>query len=90
MSYIEAAVQVLQTADQPLTAAQITEEAIRRGLLASHGKTPAQSMAATLYVYMKHAESGRQSRKLGPARLRRVYVPGEHRARRSTVRWTIE
>ena len=77
MSFLAAAVVILRRNGQPLTAAQITEQAIASGLITTRGKTPRDTMAAQLYVNLK-----------APAPVvRRVADKGPTRARRGTVRW---
>jgi HB1, ASXL, restriction endonuclease HTH domain len=49
MTFLEAAEVVLRTARKPLTVREITETALRRGLLETHGKTPEATMSAALY-----------------------------------------
>lgn len=71
---------VLRDAGRPLTVKEITQEALRRGLLATKGRTPASSMSAALYEAAKKPETG----------IVRLYEPGETRARRGAVRWTVE
>jgi hypothetical protein len=46
--YLSAAVEVLRSSDRPLTASEITTEALRRGLIRPMGKTPRNTMSATL------------------------------------------
>jgi hypothetical protein len=75
MSYLEAAAKILRSAKRPLSAREITEMAIHRGLIETHGKTPAQTMSAALY------------RAPTDGRIRRTYRPGRGRAVRSSVRW---
>jgi restriction endonuclease Mrr len=53
ISFKEAAKQVLQSADEPLSAAEITLTALERGLIATEGKTPEATMAAILYTDIK-------------------------------------
>jgi restriction system protein len=53
VSFKEAAKQVLQSADEPLSAAEITLTALERGLIATEGKTPEATMAAILYTDIK-------------------------------------
>lgn len=50
MTYFEAALQVLKSSREPLTAREITERAVERGLIVPRGKTPEATMRATLYV----------------------------------------
>jgi hypothetical protein len=50
MTYLEAAFQVLNSSRTPLTTREITERALREGLISTHGKTPTASMSATLYL----------------------------------------
>jgi hypothetical protein len=76
MSFLAAAETVLRTTGKSLTAAEITEIALRRGLVQTHGKTPAASMSAALY--------GAPPDSL----IRREFKPGRKRAARNSVRWT--
>jgi predicted NUDIX family phosphoesterase len=46
--FLKAAYEVLGTANEPLSASEITERAIAKGLLKSIGKTPAQTMKSKL------------------------------------------
>lgn len=78
--YLEAAVAVLEASDRPLTAGEITAEAVRRGLVRPAGKTPEATMTARLYVHVRD----------DPApRVVRLAEPGPNRARRGSVRWTL-
>jgi hypothetical protein len=76
MTFLEAAETVLRTAQKPLTTAEITEIALRRGLISTGGKTPNASMSAALY--------GAPSK----SSIRREFTPGPSRALRGSVRWT--
>ena len=78
MTYYEAALQVLLGAKRPLTAREITDEALERGLITPKGKTPHATMTAELYV---HAPKDPQLVKLED--------PGSKRAKRGSVRWTV-
>lgn len=75
LTFLEAAEEVLRTAKRPLSAREITEMAVSRGLLMSTGKTPEATMSARLY--------GAPSD--GP--FRREYKAGRERAVRGSVRW---
>lgn len=75
MTFLEAAEKVLRSSKQPLTAREITDLALRRGLLKSGGKTPDATMSAALYG----------ARPDGP--IQREFVPGTVRAKRGSVRW---
>jgi hypothetical protein len=79
-SYLDAALAMLQRHKRPMTSREITDEAIRRGLLQPRGKTPEATMTARLYVYVRDDPS---------PRLRRVYEPGPNRARRGSARWDL-
>jgi hypothetical protein len=81
MTYLDAALAVLKTAQRPLTAREIAAEAIRRGLLKPAGKTPEATMSAALYTRSEPATG---------QRLKRIFEPGPNRARRGSVRWTVE
>jgi hypothetical protein len=78
MSYLSAAEKVLRDAGEPLTTGEVTERAIRRGLLNPQSKTPTASMSAALYRAPKDSP------------IRRDFEPGPGRAARGTVRWTFE
>lgn len=78
MTYKEAALIVLEASEQPMTAAEITEEAIKRGLIKPSGKTPIFTMMGVLYT---------QEGENGP--IKRVYTPGKTRAARGSVRWVL-
>jgi hypothetical protein len=82
MNYIEAALTVLKGSKRPMTAKEIIDEAVAKGLLAPQGKTPEATLSARLYVYVRdhpepvierHAEPGRTP----------------PRARRGSVRWRL-
>ena len=77
MTYLEAAVAVLRKSGRPMTSHEITAEALRRGLIRTTGKTPEATMAAALYTHVS----------LG-APVKRLFEPGNGRAKRGTVRWT--
>jgi len=74
-TFLQAADEILRSAEGPLTAREITERALAQGLLTTHGRTPDQTMLSKLY---KAAQSGK---------VQRVYEAGLTRARRGTVRW---
>ena len=78
MTYLDAAIAVLNASRKPMTTAEITESAIRKGLIRPLGKTPNATMSATLYLHARdRAESA----------IRREYRPGPTRAARGSVRW---
>lgn len=77
MRFIEAAEEVLRGERRPLTAREITELALVRGLIDTHGKTPEATMSAALYG--APADSP----------IRREFQPGRERAVRGSVRWII-
>jgi len=79
-TFLSAALTVLSGASTPLTVRQITEEALRRDLLSTEGKTPEQSMAAELYKAVARSPNGP---------LVRIFEPGQTRARRGSVRWLL-
>lgn len=79
MRYYEAALQVLRSAERPLTAREITERAISEGLITPTGRTPHVTMNAKLYVRGKNDPE-----------LVKLQVPGQKgRAENGTVRWTL-
>ncbi len=78
MTYLSAAEAVLKAARKPLTIREITNVALKRGLIRPAGRTPAATMSATLYGAVKSYPSGSIQRK---------YTPGPVRARRGSVTW---
>ncbi len=82
MTFLQAAEAVLRRAKTPLTAAQITELALTRGLLHTHGKTPEATMSAALYGAPKDGAIQRES-EAGRQRATRGSVPMDVRRRRS-------
>lgn len=76
MTFLRAAETVLRSAKKPLTAGEITEIALRRGLLETKGKTPQATMSAALYCAPRDPP------------IRREFEPGRQRALRASVRWT--
>lgn len=80
MTFLEAAIDVLAATDRPLTTAEITTEAVRRGLVRTRGKTPVATFAARLYMELQRNPQPRVSK---------VAEPGRSRARRGSVRWRL-
>lgn len=78
MTFRQAAEAVLRSASEPLIAGEITDIALRRGLVQTYGKTPATTMSAALYG--SPSESS----------IRRVFSPGSKRALRGSVRWIYD
>ena len=76
--YYEAALQVLSSSPRPLTAQEITDQAIERGLIRPLGKTPCATMRTQLYV------KGRDN-----PELIKLGEPGNGRAKPGSVRWTL-
>jgi hypothetical protein len=62
-----------------MSALEITETALQRGILETRGKTPEATLNAALYL---------EARAACP-QVRRVCSPGPIRARRNTVRWLL-
>ena len=81
LTYLNAAIAVLETSGSPLTTQQIVEAAMQRGLLVPRSKTPLKSMDAELYRSVQDEQH---------SRIVRVSEPGITRARKGTVRWTLK
>jgi restriction system protein len=76
VTFLNAAEKILRQARKPLTAREITELALAKGLIQTAGKTPEATMSARLYVA---ADKGS---------IRRDFEQGgQGRARRGSVRW---
>jgi hypothetical protein len=54
MTYYDAAIEVLRAAKRPLSTQEITNEAIKRGLIKPTGKTPESTMGARLYIQLRN------------------------------------
>jgi hypothetical protein len=80
MTYLEAAIAVLESCQRPMSAREITDEAISRGLLKPSGKTPVRTMEGVLYVCAQDA------RIRHPVRFCEM---DRERAKRGTVRWAL-
>jgi len=78
MTFLAAAEAVLKSARRPLTTREVTELALRRGLILPTGKTPNATTSATLYTAVKDNPQGT---------IQRDYRPGPSRAVRDSVRW---
>jgi hypothetical protein len=78
MTYIEAAITVLEASRSSLTRSEIMAEITRRQLIQIAGQTPGNTLSAALY------------RNLGKhPRLRREAEQGSNRAKRGSVRWYV-
>jgi HB1, ASXL, restriction endonuclease HTH domain len=78
MTYYEAALQVLRSAGHPMSTREITDQAIAEGLISPRGKTPYATMAARLYLRFRN-----------DSELVKLATPGNGRAKRDSVRWTL-
>ena len=78
MKYYEAALQVLGTTKHPLTTREVTDRAIEGGLITPQGRTPHGTMRAALYTHVRNDPM-----------LVRLEAPGNGRAKRGSVRWTL-
>jgi hypothetical protein len=78
MTYYEAALSVLRSARGPLSTQEITNLALQRKLIQPGGKTPNATMSAALYTRV-----GDNSK------LVKIEAPGNGRAKRGSVRWTL-
>ena len=78
MTYYEAALRILRSARRPLTTREITDLAIKKGLITPVGRTPHATMGAELY----------QRARNDPV-LVKIQEPGNGRAKQGSVRWTL-
>lgn len=78
MTYYEAALSVLRSARHPLSTQEITDSALQRKLIRPGGKTPNATMSAALYTRVGHSSE-----------LVNIDAPGNGRAKRGSVRWTL-
>jgi hypothetical protein len=78
VTYLEAALTVLEEVGRPLTSRELANLMVARGLVDRGGKTPGATVSAALYVACRdHRVPG----------LQRLSDPGRTRARRGSVRW---
>jgi hypothetical protein len=78
MTYYQAALIVLRSTRRPLSTREITNLALQRNLIQPGGKTPNDTMSAVLYTRVG-----------GNSELVKVDAPGNGRAKRGSVRWTL-
>jgi hypothetical protein len=78
VTYIVAAEAVLKAAGRPLSTREVTELALKRGLINPAGSTPEATMSANLYAVVRDHPKGP---------IRREFVQGRERAVRNSVRW---
>lgn len=78
MTYFEAALQVLRSSRTPLTTREITDRAVKQGLIVPRGKTPEATMGSVLY-----------GRLATDPYLIKLEDRGETRAKKGTVRWVL-
>src|SRR5262249_23316400 len=76
MTYYEAALRILKSVGCPLTAREITDQAIEAGLITPVGKTQHATMSAALYM-----------RAGSDPELIKMQDQGNGRAKRGSVRW---
>jgi HB1, ASXL, restriction endonuclease HTH domain len=76
MTYYEAALRVLTFVGQPLTAREITDQAIEAGLIAPAGKNPYATMSAALCLRVR-----------SDLELLKMEDPGKGTVKRGAVRW---
>jgi len=78
VTYYDAAIKVLESAQHPLTSQEITDLAVNQKLIEPRTKTPYDSMRAALYVH------GRDD-----PRLIKLEDTGTLRAKKNSVRWIL-
>ena len=78
MTYYQAALQILRSAQHPLTTREITDLAITEGLIGPAGKTPHASMGRVLYLRVSTNPE-----------LVKLEAPGNGRAKQGSVRWAL-
>jgi hypothetical protein len=50
VSFKKAAIEILKSAEEPLSAKEITDIALQKGLIDTEGQTPEATMGAQLYI----------------------------------------
>lgn len=74
MRYVDVALVILESTSRPVTSREITEAALRRGLIKPVGKTPEATISAELYLQARDDPNGRLGRlaEPGPTRAQRL------------------
>lgn len=67
-AFLDAAYQILKDSNRPMSAEEITQQALDRGLLVTRGKTPAATMSASLYMDIKEKGGASRFIQSGPNR----------------------
>jgi HB1, ASXL, restriction endonuclease HTH domain len=78
MTYYQAAVKVLRSAQRPLTTREVADRALTQGLITPVGKRPHATMGAVL---TRRAQTDPE--------LVRIDERASNRAKRGSVRWTL-
>jgi hypothetical protein len=78
VTYYEAALRVLRSVHHPLTTRELTDQAVKRGLIRPRGKNAAATMAAALHRRLR-----------GDSELVKLATPRNGQAQRGSVRWTL-
>ena len=78
MTYYQAAIEILRAAKRPLTTQEITDQALKSGLITTKGKTPEATMSAELYARIRTDPD-----------LVKLEDRSKTRAKRGSVRWTL-
>ena len=74
LSFKEAAIQILKSENEPLSAKEIVDIAFQKGLLSTEGKTPEATMAAQIYVDIDRNKKTK-FKKIGRGKLTRTDAP---------------
>lgn len=62
LTYLEAAIRVLEEAQQPMQAREIVSAALDRGYISPNGKTPVNTLKAKLYAQFRNNPESRLAR----------------------------
>ncbi len=81
ITYVQAALRVLEESKRPMTGREILDEASVKCLIVPGGKTPAATLISKLYTLMKSDSS---------SPIVKLSEPGNRRARRGSVRWALK
>src|SRR5262245_41469731 len=80
MTFLDAALTVLEANGRPMKAREIISEAMAKGLATSASKTPAATLTALLHAYGRYHPDGP---------FVRISEPGPSRTRWGSVRWAL-
>jgi hypothetical protein len=78
VTFLRTAMDVLAEASQPMSTSELVDAVLRRRVVRSTGKSPRDTIASALYIFIRDNPDGP---------VRKLQNPGQTRAVRGSVRW---